>query len=273
MSGSPIWSVFTIVYTGVFGLLIGSFLNVVVYRVPAGKSLLPSSRCPKCDAAIKPWQNIPVVSWLLLRGRCANCSAPISARYPLVEAGTGLAFAGVAWWRLPSWGTIDTRAWIVLLVAYLLLAAVSIALTLIDFDTFRLPNVIVLPATGVFLLLLGAATLLGSPGDALLRALIGAVALSMFYALLRFLWRGGMGLGDVKLALLLGAAMAWISWGALVVGAFAAFLFGGIFGIALVLAKGGNGKTRVPFGPWMILGAWAGMLAGEPVSRACLLYG
>lgn len=267
MSGVPNWSVLAISYAGVFGLLIGSFLNVVVYRVPAGKSLMPSSRCPNCDAAIRPWQNIPVLSWLLLRGRCANCGTRISLRYPLVEAGTALAFAGVTWWWLSRWDALDTIAWILLLVAYLLLAAVSIALALIDLDTFRLPNVIVLPSTLAFFMLLAAATAFGANGSALLRAAIGAAALSLIYALLRFLWRGGMGLGDVKLALLLGAAMAWVGWGAFAVGAFAAFVFGGIFGVGLVLAKRANGKSSVPFGPWMILGAWAGLIAGEAVAE------
>ncbi len=267
MSESSTWGSVIVAYAGVFGLLIGSFLNVVVYRVPAGKSLMPSSRCPKCEAAIRPWQNIPVVSWLILRGRCASCGTRIPARYPLVEAGTGLAFAGVTWWLLPRFEGFGVAAWALILAAYLLLAAVSIALALIDLDTFRLPNVIVLPSAAVFLLLVGFATVFGAPAPSFVRAAIGATVLSLIYAILRWLWRGGMGLGDVKLALLLGAAMAWIGWGAFTVGAFAAFVFGGIYGVALVVAKRANSKSSVPFGPWMILGAWAGLIVGEPVAE------
>src|SRR6186997_1775720 len=91
---------FIVVVAGVFGLLIGSFLNVVAYRVPAHISLMRESRCPQCDVAIKPWHNVPVFGWVALGGRCANCNAPISARYPIVEAITGVVFAGVTWWFL-----------------------------------------------------------------------------------------------------------------------------------------------------------------------------
>src|SRR6478735_4652659 len=89
--------IFLVVTAGVFGLVIGSFLNVVAYRVPAKVSLMRESRCPHCDAAIKPWHNVPVIGWIALRGRCANCKAPISPRYPIVEAVTGVAFAVVTW--------------------------------------------------------------------------------------------------------------------------------------------------------------------------------
>src|SRR5688500_7448860 len=95
---------FLVVVAGVFGLVIGSFLNVVAYRVPANISLLRESRCPHCDAPIKPWQNVPVASWIALRGKCASCGARISARYPIVEAITGLAFALVMWWGLAVYG-------------------------------------------------------------------------------------------------------------------------------------------------------------------------
>ena len=245
---------------GVFGLAIGSFLNVVVYRVPAKQSLVPASRCPKCEAPIRAWQNIPVVSWLLLGGRCASCKTRISPRYPLIELATAAAFVGVTWW------------WIVLgatpaiLIAYLLLASVSIALTLIDLDTYRLPNVIVLPASAVFASCVLVDAALSGDWFALLRAVIGGLALSLLYAILWFAKPGGMGLGDVKLAILLGMAMAWIGWGTLVVGAFAAFAFGGIFGLGLMLTRRGGMKSRIPFGPWMILGAWSGMLWGHQVA-------
>nr|WP_243751993.1 A24 family peptidase [Leucobacter weissii] len=251
------------------GLLIGSFLNVVVHRVPAGRSLMPGSRCPDCDAPIRAWQNVPVISWAVLRGRCANCGGRISPRYPLVELGTALAFAGVAWWWLGSGidAGMGTAASVLLLLAFLFLAAVSIALALIDLDTFRLPNAVVLPSIPVFAALLVAATLCGADPAALLRAALGGAALTVFYGLLWFFWPGGMGFGDVKLALLLGLALSWLGWGALVVGAFAAFLLGGVFGVVLMVTRRASRRSRIPFGPWMILGAWAGILAGNRVAE------
>jgi len=252
-----------VVFAGVLGLVIGSFLNVVVYRVPAGIPLTRPSRCPSCDAPVRAWQNVPVLAWLALRGRCAACGAGISARYPLVELATGVAFVGVAWLSLGSWaGPVG----ILLTVAYLYLAAISLALALIDLDTHRLPDAIVLPSYGVALLLFGTACLLGVDWGVLLRALIGMAALYAFYFLLRLVRPGGMGGGDVKLAGLLGLYLGWVGWGALVVGAFAAFLLGGVFGVALMLSRRAGRRTAIPFGPWMLAGAWVGLLYGEPLA-------
>ncbi|WP_194408813.1 prepilin peptidase [Microbacterium cremeum] len=281
-------AVFLVVVAGVLGLLIGSFLNVVAYRVPAGISLMRESRCPHCDARIKPWQNVPVVSWIALGGKCANCKAPISPRYPIVEAVTGVAFAVVTWWgiavypvvggvsspslalgRSTTEGLAGADAWALglVIVAFLYLAAVSIVLTLIDIDTHRLPNSIVLPGYVVAGILFTIAAWLTGDWVALLRAGIGMAVLYAFYALLRLIRPGGMGGGDVKLAGVIGIYLGWIGWGALAVGAFAAFLWGGIFGIALIALRRAGRRTRIPFGPWMILGAWTGVFAGESVGR------
>lgn len=261
-----------LVLAGVLGLVIGSFLNVVVYRVPAGIPLTRESRCPQCDAAVKPWQNVPVVSWLVLRGRCASCKARISARYPLVELATGAAFVGVVWAFLEvaapvrgsetGWG-----AFAAVVVAYLYFASISIALTLIDLDTRRLPNAIVLPGYPVVGILFTIACLLGLPWDALLRAAIGGMILFGFYFVLRLIRPAGMGGGDVKLAGIVGMCLAWLGWAPLVVGAFAAFLLGGVFGIALLIARRAGRRTAIPFGPWMLAGAWVGILVGDTIAR------
>ncbi len=257
---------------GLFGLVVGSFLNVVVYRVPAGISLVRPSQCPACDAPVKPWQNVPIVSWLALRGRCASCRAPISPRYPVVELATGLAFIAVVLAGLDA-GAIGIQlvqqpvVFVLITVAYLYLASISIALALIDLDTHRLPNSIVLPSYLVLGVLLTAACLFGAPWEALLRAAVGGAALYAFYFILRFARPGGMGGGDVKLAGVLGIALGFIGWGALVVGAFAAFVLGGIFGIALMIARRAGRKTAIPFGPWMIAGAWVGIFAGEQLAQ------
>ena len=267
---------------GVFGLLIGSFLNVVVYRVPAKRSIVsPPSACPHCGAPIRWADNIPVVSWIVLRGKCRDCGAPISVRYPLVELGTGVFFAGVARWFLLTplprerWSTIPTTvAPVLALIAYLYLAAVSIALALIDLDTRTLPNRIVLPSYLVGAALLGASGFLAGDLTALATAATGAAALFLFYFLLALVYPRGMGMGDVKLAGLLGLFLGFLGWQAIVVGAFAAFVLGGIFSIVLVAMRLSSGKTAVPFGPWMLLGAWLGILFGSDIMGTYLgLFG
>lgn len=264
-------TIFLLVFAGLLGLIIGSFLNVVIYRVPAGIPLTRPSQCPNCDAPVKPWQNVPVVSWLVLRGKCANCTAPISARYPLVELATGVAFVGVVWFVVDSsTGSVfggGVVALVLVAAAYLYLAAISIALTLIDLGTRRLPNAIVLPSYVVLAVLFTASCLFGVPWEALLRAVIGGAALFAFYWLLRAIRPGGMGGGDVKLAGVLGAALGFIGWGALIVGAFAAFLVGGIVGVALMIGGRATRKTAIPFGPFMVIGAWLGIVAGESLAR------
>jgi leader peptidase (prepilin peptidase)/N-methyltransferase len=264
----PAVAVFVLVFAGLFGLVIGSFLNVVVYRVPAGIPLTRESRCPSCDAPVRPWQNVPVISWLALRGRCASCGASISTRYPAVELATAAAFVAVAWWAL--YAVADpgyTSSVVPVVIAYLYLAAISVALTLIDLDVHRLPNAIVLPAYPVLLGLFTLACVLGADWTALLQAVAGGIVLYAFYLVLRLVRPAGMGGGDVKLAGVLGIALGWLGWGALVVGAFAAFLLGGVFGLALLATKRAGRKTAIPFGPWMIAGAWIGIFAGDAVAR------
>lgn len=254
--------ILTTAFAGVFGLVIGSFLSMVAVRVPVGASIVPGSRCPRCGAAIRPWHTIPVVSWLMLRGKCADCGEPISVRYPIIEAITGVVFMGVTWLVLTT-STVPVFATLAVLLAYLYLAAISVVLTVIDLDTHRLPNAIVLPSYIVAGALLTLACVLGAPWEALLRAAIGGAILWAFYFAIRLIRPDGMGGGDVKLAGVLGAYLAWIGWGALAVGAFAAFVLGGIFGIALIIAQRAGRKTAIPFGPWMIAGAWVGIFVGE----------
>ncbi|MEN0128154.1 MAG: prepilin peptidase [Brevundimonas sp.] len=249
-----------IVFAVLFGLAIGSFLNVVVWRVPQGMSLQrPPSSCPKCGHEIRKRDNIPVLSWLLLRGRCRDCGEPISVRYPLVEAATALSFGLLAWFAGADW----------ILPALLYLAAVSIALALIDIDTRRLPDAIVLPSYPVAALLLTLAS--WNPGgdtswENLPRAAIGMVALFLVYGIAWFVYPKGMGLGDVKLAGVLGMYLGWFGWGSLFVGWFAAFLLGGLYSLGLVIVrKAGRGST-IPFGPWMLLGAFVGILLGAQVA-------
>lgn len=248
-----------VLVAGVFGLAIGSFLNVVVWRVPRGESVAhPPSACPRCGHEIRPRDNVPVVSWLVLRGRCRDCGNPISVRYPLVELGTGVLFALTAWFTGPEW----------ILPGLLYLAAISVALALIDIDTKRLPNAIVLPAYPVALALLTLASWNptgASDWSALVRALVGGAALYAVYFVTVLVYPAGMGFGDVKLAGVLGLYLGWFGWGSLLIGWFAAFLLGGIFSVALLVLGRAGRKSGIPFGPWMLLGAAVGIVVGEQI--------
>lgn len=281
---------------GIVGALIGSFLNVVIFRVPARRSVVaPPSSCGTCGTGIRWYDNIPLVSWLVLGGRCRDCAARISVRYPLVELGTALSFAVVVWWGISS-GTLASNsslsgavvpgdlalvdgagtpaavlAFILGLVAFLFLAAISVALALIDVDTHTLPNRIVMPAYPVASVLLVASALLAGEPGRLLTAVVGAIALFALYLVMALAYPGGMGFGDVKLAGVLGLYLGWLGWAQLAVGAFAAFLLGGLFGVILLAMRRAGRRTAIPFGPWMILGAWVGILVGDHIATAYLL--
>jgi leader peptidase (prepilin peptidase)/N-methyltransferase len=240
---------------GLLGLAIGSFLNVVIHRVPDNQSLLrPGSHCPQCGAAIRNRHNVPVVGWLLLRGKCADCKAPISARYPLVEAVTAALFVAVA----AKFGFSPE------LPAYLYLAAISIALAAIDFDKMRLPDKIVKPSYVVALALLAPAAVLGGDWRAVVRGLIAAVAMWIFFEIIALF--GAMGGGDVKLAPLLGFYLGWLGWSAVAIGAFAGFLLGAVVGAVLMAARLAKLKTAIPFGPYMLAGAFVAVFAAAPIA-------
>lgn len=278
----------TIAVCAAVGLIVGSFLNVVIARVPEGESIVrPASRCPRCGTPIAPRDNVPVISWLVLRGRARCCGGRISVRYPLVELATGAAFAVVAAWATTLWtpsllgeapaaaaaDSLQPLAWngaLAPLPAFLYLAAASVALAVIDLDTYRLPFWIVVPswwAAGV--LLGGAALLLGHPA-AVGRMLAGGVALWGLYRLLHAVYPAGMGYGDVRLAGLLGMYLAWLDWGALVTGAFLGFLVGGLGGVGVLIARQSGLKTQIPYGPYMIIGAWIGIFWGQSIASAYL---
>lgn len=271
--------------SAVLGAMVGSFLNVVIHRVPAGLSVVsPPSACPRCEARIRPYDNVPVLSWFVLRGRCRDCSAPISARYPLIEAGTALAFLLVAAWMLsplsPAGAIVDAAgqwgllAGGLLLGAHLWLAAVSIALTAIDLETHRLPNSIVLPGYAVVTVGLGVPALLAGDPERLGIAAAGAGILFAAYLVMAIAKPGGMGMGDVKLAGVLGAFLGFAGWAALAVGAFAAFILGGLVSIVLLATKRVTRRGGIPFGPWMIAGAWVGLVWGASIAGAYLsLFG
>lgn len=255
---------FFLLLVGILGLLIGSFLNVVIHRVPAGGSVVsPPSQCPSCAVAIAPRDNVPVLGWLLLRGRCRNCRVPISARYPLIELLTAAAFVAVAWRA----AQLDQRAAVPALLAF---TAVGIALAAIDIDVRRLPDRLVLPAYPVLAVLLAAAAVVRHDWSSLGRAGLGALALFAFFFALAAASPQSMGFGDVKLAGVIGLVLGYLSWPALLIGAFAGFFLGAVVGVVVLATGAGNRKTAVPFGPFMVAGALLALWVTAPVVQLAL---
>lgn len=243
-----------------FGVAIGAFLTVVIDRVPRALSVWrPRPGCSSCGAPIRPRHLAPIVSYLILRGRCADCSAQIPARYPLVEALGGALFAAVTAWAL-SVGKPE------LLPVLLYLAAVGLALAAIDIDLHRLPNALVLPSYLVVAAALSVASAATGDWWSLARAAFGAAALFGFYLLLAVIHPAGMGFGDVKLAGVLGAVTGYIGWAAVIVGAFAGFVFGALIAIGMIIARRGTASTALPFGPFMLAGAATGVVTGTQLT-------
>jgi leader peptidase (prepilin peptidase)/N-methyltransferase len=252
---------FFVSMVGVLGLVVGSFLNVVIHRVPAGLSVVsPGSSCPACGHVVRGYDNVPVVSWLLLRGRCRDCAAPISARYPLVELATAVLFAGSAGHLGPSMFT----------VAVLVLTAGGVALFMIDLDHQRLPFAITGVVAAGATAALAAAAVTGD-ADHVPRALMSAAVWLAVYGGIHLLTAGrGMGLGDVALAPVLGLVLGWGGWGASLVGLMAGFLVGAVIGVGLLATRRAAARSRVPHGPFLLAGATLGIFVGESLWQAYL---
>jgi leader peptidase (prepilin peptidase)/N-methyltransferase len=227
------------------GAVIGSFLNVVIHRVPLRKSLVrPGSRCPSCETDIAPYDNVPVISWLLLRGRCRRCGAPVSPRYPAVELLTAIAFGAAVAVR-----GVDSD-----LVLELPFVACLIALAGIDLDHRLLPNRIVYPMAAYGLV----ATAVVDSGD-LVEHLIAGAAAFVFLFLVVLAYPRGMGMGDVKLA----GAMGLFLGLSIVPAMLVAFLSGSLVGLGIIAREGASARKKaVPFGVFLALGGIVGVLAG-----------
>jgi leader peptidase (prepilin peptidase)/N-methyltransferase len=234
---------------GALGALVGSFLNVVAWRVPRGESIVkPRSRCPQCETQIKARHNVPVVSWLALRGRCAYCANPIPARYPLVEALTAVLFAAV----VAATGASSEA------ILGLVLVTALVPITLIDLDTQRIPDAITAPAAVLAVL----ATAVLQPDELVPRLLAAAIAGGAFL-LLALAMPGGMGMGDAKLVAVLGLFLGSAVVPALLI----AFAVGSLAGLVIAGRVGMQAarKTKVPFGPFLALGGVAGLMVGGQI--------
>jgi leader peptidase (prepilin peptidase)/N-methyltransferase len=237
------------VLAGVFGLLLGSFLNVVAYRLPRGESLaFPGSHCPSCETLIKPYDNVPVLSWLFLKGRCRTCHGSISARYPLVEAGTAALLVAVVLAK-----GADRDAWLGLAFVLLL-----VPVTLIDIDHRIIPNKLMLVGAVISL-----AIVLATDRNSLPEHLIAAAGAGGFLLVAALAYPSGMGMGDVKLAGVMGLFLGRSVGPAMLF----ALVAGSVVGAAIIARKGTREgrKTAIPFGPYLAFGGVVGLFAGDAV--------
>ena len=263
------------------GLVVGSFFNVVIYRLPlmmearwrrdccellelppekeAPRLTLatPNSHCPGCGEAIKPWHNIPVLSYLLLRGKCAACGTGISLRYPAIELATGLLTLALAY----------HFAWSPALLGAILFTWALLVLTMIDIDHKLLPDDITLPLLWLGLLFNLGGTYV-SPGDAVIGAMAGYLILWSVYWLFRLVTgKEGMGYGDFKLLAALGA---WLGWQALPLIILLSSLVGAVCGIALMVLRGRGREVPIPFGPYLAVAGWIALLWGDAITSRYL---
>ena len=252
---------FLTITCAVLGLVVGSFLNVVIARVPRKESVVtPRSRCPGCSTPIAPRDNVPVLSWLLLQGRCRSCAEPISARYPLVELGTAALFALTA----VRFGADPA------LPAFLLFVAALVAITAIDLELYIVPNRIVYPTLFAAIPMLLVAAAVDGDGKSAKEAAVGGVLAFGLFLLIHLISPRGMGFGDVRLSGVIGMFLGWITVPHVLLGLFLAFLLASGIGVGLIALKLRTRKDHIPFGPFLALGAVVAMLLGDPLLR---LYG
>ena len=267
----------------VLGLLVGSFLNVLVYRLPkmmmrdwrsqarevlempaeeqadTFNLLLPNSSCPHCGHEIRPWENIPLLSWLFLRGRCSSCQGPISKRYPLVELAGGVLAGVIAWQYGVSWDTL----------AMLVLTWGLLAMSLIDADHQILPDVLVLPLLWLGLIL-NSFGMFVSLTDAFWGAVIGYMSLwSIFWLFKAVTGKDGMGYGDFKLLALLGA---WGGWQILPLTILLSSLVGAVLGVIILRVQRNSLSKPIPFGPYLALTGWIALIWGDQITSGYLQY-
>lgn len=249
------------VLAGLSGAAVGSFLNVVVHRVPLGLSIVrPPSACPSCETPIRPRDNVPVVSYLLLRGRCRHCGARISPRYAAVELLAAALFAG----SFLRTGDLEEAAFVAAA------SGVFVALAFIDLEHRRVPNVIVLPAGAAAVVWVGGAAFVGREPRVLLEALASGAAGFVLLLAIALAAPGGMGMGDVKLAAFIGLVCGRFGWEALVLAIFAGFIAGGVVGLLLLALGRAGRKTAIPFAPMLCAGGVLGLFAQTAPVRAWL---
>lgn len=248
-----------VILAGILGLIFGSFGTVAAHRIPRRETIVTGrSKCPNCGRQIKAVENIPVVSYLALRGRCPGCGLSISARYPLTELVTGVLFA----LAVIEFGLTLTAA------VYAAFFWVLVVLTAIDLEHKLLPNRVVYPTFVVGWIALVGAALTEGDTSPLTNAAIGAALFGGFFLLVAFVYPAGMGGGDVKLAFVLGTFLGYAGGvGAVVAGMFLSFLIGGVSGVVAMKLSGQGRKMQIPFGPFLALGSIISVFVGDALAQ------
>jgi leader peptidase (prepilin peptidase)/N-methyltransferase len=243
-------------YCALLGLAIGSFLNVVIYRVPRHLSIVrPGSACPTCAQPIANRDNVPLLSWVLLRGKCRHCHSPISVRYPLVELLTAVVFTLTAWRVGPH---LD-------LVAFLVLDASLVALALIDLEMLLLPRAIVYPTLAGVAAMLTVTAGVDHQWRRLAVAALCALSWFVVFFVMNFLSPRSLGFGDVRLSLVLGLALGWLGVGEVIVGFFVSNLVGAVVGVTLILTKKMRRDQPIPYGVFLAIGTLLTVLGGPMI--------
>ena len=251
-------NIITYIVVFILGSLIGSFLNVCIYRLPRNLSIIsPSSRCPSCNTPIRPYDNIPVLSYLLLGGRCRACKTKISLRYPLVESLNAGLYVLLFWRFGAAWST----------AIYAVFCSALVVITFIDLDFQIIPDTITLP--GIVIGFVAGSLLMPDPFMrnsrlGFLSSLIGFLAGGGLYYAIAVLSKGGMGGGDIKMMAMVGALTGWKS---VILTTFLGSFTGAIVGVFLMVFKGKGRKTKIPFGPFLALGAVVTLFFGEEIFR------
>lgn len=250
---------FFVVMSFIMGLVLGSFLNALAYRLPRNESLMTRSHCTSCFKQIHAWENIPVISWLFLRGQCSGCKALISVQYPLIELGTGITFAFLVQ-RASEFGF---EGFIFGSLIFLSFAFVGVLVSLIDLDIRKIPAGAIF--AGLIIAVIGALGYNITTGDGS-RAAGALIFMAIYFVIYFLMWLfkpGAIGYGDVRLAALTGFVLGWVSVGTAILGFFLPWFLAMIWLIP-ALVKGSKGaKTKVPFGPWMVLGTLIALVFGD----------
>lgn len=252
---------FFVIIAAFAGLAFGSFGNVVVHRVPRKESIVrPRSRCPRCGTELRAIDNIPLVSWLALGGKCRSCRVPISIRYPACEALVGLlwALAVVRLGACAGCNPFDA-------VAYMPFFFTLVVLSLIDLEHKVIPNRILYPGLGVSIVLLAVAAVAGDGLGDFVRAGLGSLASFAVFNVIHIASPGGMGYGDVRLSALIGLHLGYLGWAQIYAGFLIGFIFGAVVGVVLMVVGKAGRKTALPFGPFMALGAVVVSFWGDPI--------
>lgn len=257
-------------FASLYGLLFGSFANAVAYRIPEEESLLGRSHCPKCNSTITAWQNIPVLSWIILRGKCHTCHQPISVQYPLIEILTSLICGLLAWkittMNLPMIPTIFT------IIALGYFGFIGIVLSIIDQRTMMLPSRVIYPTIIFVFGVLTIVSLLLKDYSSIFTLFCGAVLSCSFYFVVWFIFPRGMGFGDVKLSFLTGGVLGWFSLFHALFGLMVPFVILSAIAVPLLITKVWTRKTPVPLGPWIIAGSIIAILWGNTIIDEYLAF-